>query len=1496
MGKTKFLRYAFMALTFAACLTGCSDDPQDDAQNFPQGGGEPAEGILLDLNVTVPGIESAVTRSLDARDESTVNTLDVLVFGRTGNEKSDEDPFLYHVTPRPGPSGSSGSSGSSSSSYQVTLKQSDTPVYLVLIANARQVVTGKLSEMAGKNKGQVLSMLTFDTSQPWPQSGDARYLPMWGESAATTITSGTATNALGKILLLRAVARIDVGVNFVNDDTAGEGEKKGSELTGNKFKIKKVLVYNTQNKSQIAPESENLKQGSLSEVVRPSLATGAELNKSAIAYELQSAGLDMVRTIYTGEALNDSNQTNTQVGGQINAGDVCIVVGGYFTPQDGAENTTEITYYRINLVKTKDASGNATAYHDLLRNFRYRVNITNVYGKGFNTPEDAYNAGPVNIETDMVAWNEGQMEDVVYDGQYQLSVTPREMTFYRNPHEQPVKIFATHPDGWKIVSKPQWISVSPENGSGNMSQPQEIKMNVTEAYYGDKPREGEIMIQAGNLTMRAKVQQTNQVEMSIEVDKNTLTFRKTVKDDAAQKVVVTFYPYGTNPGNTQQKYEPKAVHTDASTKKINWGSGFATISDNDKEQGRWTFTFKPESRNGTNLQDVLSSVCTFVLEDQMTGQIVTKTITIMQLASDLMLLTEMQNPYPAKGGDQTFKARADVKWKITKVTTQADGSQESEEAAKQIVTKFDKEEHPASDQMIDYTFTLEPQNSWAARKVYFHPTSEDGGDDFTTIPVEVEQAAAQPELILKKIGTEEVVEQIDLGQATTPGDMELDVWSNAKFAFTMPDGEGKGQGNVVRETHPWPSTTYMGEDSYLDPKKQSLRDNNKSLRLLFASKTATAGTEAAGTKLSTTLTFKYPEDTKYQRTKELVVTRTIPVFFSNFAFKNNSDNTTLTLKPEQSQFTVTAATNAYFQVSADNLDTKSYDAEAYGTKEITFDIKNAAGAWSREKYELKASYGVSSTDELKDFETRLNVERQGYQMTEAYIDPWGGANNTLQKLLPLGLNATYKEEYRPTFHLKGYCPRNLPIRLAKQTSDGSYADLVRASVDGEGTAYEVNRTPFVTLKVSEVQKWDAETQIAAQYQQVAEGNSGEGNWVTVRANKPDGALAENWLLPSYYMPKMTLKRTGNQIVPYNWGTNFETAYTELTTSKADGKLYIFHPQLTVKLYAKVNNNLDNDQDLNFTSTVNAAGTVEDKGQTVRVTPLTREDWGNGNYKFNNEGTARQYYVKVSGSAPNGSKEQTLYTEQYQQGKITNIKMAVWVKTPESGNLAIQSTRHFYVANGLAKTDSGAEEMYTYEAYGYATIGDMQSDQWLKGEVKKGNTSFSTWVGVCKNYQDAAAPQLNGRWRLPTRAECLAIESLCTCRSHDVLKYTHPEDRWNALDHRFKWTPMTCPGNIPMVTATFSGYGDVHGNSNIMNYWPYVVNHNTLALWSSDEYSTQNATTYQKKVKVRCVADVQGGDVVNTGAVLPIPFDTKDPNNTQAGNNGAVTPGWQFQWR
>ena len=248
MGKTKFLRYAFMALTFAACLTGCSDDPQDDAQNFPQGGGEPAEGILLDLNVTVPGIESAVTRSLGAEDESTVNTLDVLVFGRTGNEKSDEDPFLYHVTPR-----------GSGSSYQVTLKQSDTPVYLVLIANARQTVTGKLSEMTGQNKGQVLSKLTFDTSQPWPQSGDARYLPMWGESAATTITSGTSTNALGRISLLRAVARIDVGVNFVNDDTAGVGEKKGSELTGNKFKIKKVLVYNTQNKSQIAPESENIK-------------------------------------------------------------------------------------------------------------------------------------------------------------------------------------------------------------------------------------------------------------------------------------------------------------------------------------------------------------------------------------------------------------------------------------------------------------------------------------------------------------------------------------------------------------------------------------------------------------------------------------------------------------------------------------------------------------------------------------------------------------------------------------------------------------------------------------------------------------------------------------------------------------------------------------------------------------------------------------------------------------------------------------------------------------------------------------------------------------------------------------------------------------------------------------------------------------------------------------------------------------------------------------
>jgi hypothetical protein len=85
---------------------------------------------------------------------------------------------------------------------------------------------------------------------------------------------------------------------------------------------------------------------------------------------------------------------------------MAVVVGGKY-------NGGTKTYYRIDF-----ATGphNNRQLVNVLRNHLYRISIADVTGPGEATPEEAYNATSVNMNVDVIEWNEVDMSEIFVDG------------------------------------------------------------------------------------------------------------------------------------------------------------------------------------------------------------------------------------------------------------------------------------------------------------------------------------------------------------------------------------------------------------------------------------------------------------------------------------------------------------------------------------------------------------------------------------------------------------------------------------------------------------------------------------------------------------------------------------------------------------------------------------------------------------------------------------------------------------------------------------------------------------------------------------------------------------------------------------------------------------------------------------------------------------------------------------------------------------------------
>lgn len=649
--RKNMLLYSLSLLLLAGMLWSCVEDRED----YGSSGEE--KGKTVTFSVRVPGSSVPSTYALNAADENEVKTIEVLLF-KSGN--------YYHtvysntITTDPG--------DTRIKTFSVDIPEGTYD--MVILANARQSVADVLSGVTTSDpKADVLSRLLLSNSGKWnsdPASGSYIPIPMWGEIASITVNSAMAAN--NPVALLRMVSKIDVALTTSNATS--------------KFKLESVRLYNYYDKGQIAPDASNWNAGT-NVVTAPSVPSSAQKPTNPALTPLIYTGSEITTTdissigeIYTFEA-EAGNSTDLQ-------NNTCLVIGGTYV------GDSQPTYYRVDFANTTGTgSGTTVTYLSLLRNYRYKVNITDVKASGFTNPTDAFNSRPVNISAEIIEWNDSGISDIEFDGQFMLGVSQGKFDFTKSAYTtssegNTVSITTDYKSndgssqGWKISSIvdgsgnaiTDWLTTSVSSGNANVTT--DMQLLLTENNSGQE-RKGYIHISAGRLTYVIEVSQSIVPSLS-------LALKDAVSGEEISELVFVSQTADIVPPTQQftASWMPINVECDLSSTGISGNPfSFYTGSDTPGEgayiqttasgTGKQTYTIRPAAFTQSEIDNnpllEKSSKIDFQVSNGMNYK--SKTIYLRQVRYGLK--PTLNEFYLLNGTQQSFNLKSNSLWKVRSV-------------------------------------------------------------------------------------------------------------------------------------------------------------------------------------------------------------------------------------------------------------------------------------------------------------------------------------------------------------------------------------------------------------------------------------------------------------------------------------------------------------------------------------------------------------------------------------------------------------------------------------------------------------------------------------------------------------------------------------------------------------------------------------------------------------------------------------------------------------
>lgn len=384
-----------LALASLLLYSSCTKEPLDPQAPVVSEG----DGLDMTVHFTVPGTFQPDTRAFTEAQESDVN--DLLLFAFKGG-------VLSYVRSAVTINNVAGNRKSFTATLKVSENAADT-YKLMILANVDTSLYTILGDnfrgLNGKTYDQIQKQLSH--SDTTLIIGGRKWMPMWGETAEVEISGSKPIPSIG---LLRSVARIDVGVNAAGFDANGVATSYQG-LPDFAFGHLRFATWHYA--ASYIPSPSNLvgSGGSIS-VTAPTLAH-SQTGNYRFYQGSRSSVHSSVRELYVME--HDVKQGEIKPGGTLHQNRAALIVAGNYKGTTG--------YYRIDFV---DKSGNLI---NILRNNLYQINITEVSGIGYPTPEEAYMHPSVNMVAEVVTINDLSMTDVVYDGNTYLSVDKKALGF-----------------------------------------------------------------------------------------------------------------------------------------------------------------------------------------------------------------------------------------------------------------------------------------------------------------------------------------------------------------------------------------------------------------------------------------------------------------------------------------------------------------------------------------------------------------------------------------------------------------------------------------------------------------------------------------------------------------------------------------------------------------------------------------------------------------------------------------------------------------------------------------------------------------------------------------------------------------------------------------------------------------------------------------------------------------------------------------------------------
>jgi hypothetical protein len=591
-------------------LFSCTREEIDVNPPNSRGNGSATEKeIIFQMVVPHDAAQKPQTRSIGEKDENMISALTVLAF-RVENNKETYD---YSSV---GQKSKDNADGSASQKFNVTVKLKEYPQRFVIIANAQTEVSVLIGEPAwkGVEKNVMLANLevALNAGDKWNTISASNYrtFPMWGESTPEVIVS-TTSGLKNPISLLRMIAKINV--------------KLDESVTGltNSFKMKNVRLYNTNTKGRIVPDPKTITANKATAPTIPnSVADYSKRHLGPIVYsDFNAPGkpdVAMLGAIYTFETASVAKDKATEA--------TCLVIGGIY------ENDATETYYRVNIVED-----DSITFRNILRNHQYIIKIVAVKARGYATPEEAFKSKAVNMIVNILDWDEGGLKDIVFDGQYFLSVNKRTFEFTREARttadtDNRLLILTDYPGGWTIdklitttpegTTPASWIKPDRYAGTNPGKANDQVSMLI-EANNSGSTRNAYITIRAGRLQYKITVTQTVSSKISVDiVDKN---------NDPVNELL--FHAIKTN-RPAAQTFTVRWIPTDI--------PAVVTVA---QYNGKPVFSFSPDNNPGDNAYNVITS-------GQLTSANGELTFTIRPPA--FTAADFVNNPFPEKVAQLTF--------------------------------------------------------------------------------------------------------------------------------------------------------------------------------------------------------------------------------------------------------------------------------------------------------------------------------------------------------------------------------------------------------------------------------------------------------------------------------------------------------------------------------------------------------------------------------------------------------------------------------------------------------------------------------------------------------------------------------------------------------------------------------------------------------------------------------------------------------------------------